>query len=309
MGTLLGGIAVVDRAGMIRRIFDIRSGLPANEVYSLFVDREGALWATGPSHIVRLALRSGTSVYGQQSGYPAGGSDALAASQGALYVASHSSILRLSGNPLSGGSGEFTPLGMKSSRFYNLLSTTEGLAIAHVHGLGLLSGTEMKPVPRLDDAVLRIMPSRSQPGRILASTLDRVVSVDPSTGGSRVVADSLPDYADTVVDEPSGRMWIGTPSRGLFVGEPGTTKSVPAGSRFGPLPSRGPALVSLAGDTIVVLREGGGFFLDKRSRRFLPLAGVPPGTPSAIANPDSQGAVWAALSPDLGSHSPSGSAR
>jgi signal transduction histidine kinase/ActR/RegA family two-component response regulator/HPt (histidine-containing phosphotransfer) domain-containing protein len=304
MGTLQGGIAVVDRAGMVRRVFDIRSGLPSNEVYSLFVDREGALWATGPSHIVRLAMRSGTSVYGQQSGYPAGGSDALAASQGALYVASHGAILRLSGDPLSGGAGGFTPLGMKSSRFYNLLSTTQGLAVAHVHGLGVLSGTEMTPIPHLDDAVLRITPSRSQPGRILASTLDRVVSVDPSTGGSRVVADSLPDYADTVADEPSGRIWIGTPSRGLFVAEPGTTRSVPAGGRFGPLPARGPVLVSLAGNTVVALSEGGGYFLDKGSSRFLPITGVPPGTPSAIANPDSQGAVWAALSPDLGGHSP-----
>jgi signal transduction histidine kinase/ActR/RegA family two-component response regulator len=304
IGTLQGGIAVVDRAGAIRRVFDVRSGLPANQVYSLFVDRAGALWATGPSHIVRLAMRSGTSVYGLQSGYPPGGSDALAASGGALYVASHSAILRLSGDPQSGGAGEFIPLGMTSSRFYNLLSTPQGLAIGHVHGLGLLSGAEMKPVPGLDDAVLRVMPSRSQPGRVLASMLDRVVSVDAATGDSRVVANALPDYADTVVDEPSGRLWIGTPSRGLFVAGPGTTKSVPVGSRFGPLPAGGPALVSLAGSTIVVLGKGGGYFLDKQSRKFLPIAGVPSGTPSAIANPDSHGGVWAALSPDMGSHSP-----
>jgi signal transduction histidine kinase/ActR/RegA family two-component response regulator/HPt (histidine-containing phosphotransfer) domain-containing protein len=304
IGTLRGGIAIVDRAGAVRRVFNIRSGLPANEVYALFVDRDDALWVTGPSHIVRLAIRSGTSVYGQQSGYPAGGSDAVAVSSGSLFVASHNDLFRLSGDPKSGGAGQFTALGITSSRLYTLLSVSQGLAIGHVHGLGLLSAGEIAPLLRLDDAVLRTTPSRSRPGRILISLLDRVLSVDPATGDSAIVADSLPDYGDTVVDEPSGRTWIGTPSRGLFVADPGTRKAIPAGTRFGALPAGGPALVGLARNTLVVLAKGGGYSLDSGTGRFVPISGFPSGTPSAIANPDSGGAVWAALDPEMGGHSP-----
>jgi signal transduction histidine kinase/CheY-like chemotaxis protein len=304
IGTLQGGIAVASRSGDILRVFNVRSGLPANQVYSLFADRDGALWAMGPSHIIRLAIHSGTSVYGRQSGYPAGGCDALAESSGSVFVASHSDIYRLSPDPQSGGAGQFTALGVASSRFYSLLSVPQGLAVGQVHGLGLLAGREIAPVLHVDDAVFRINPSLSRPGSMLVSLLDRVLSVDPVTGHSTVVADSLPDYADTVVDEASGRIWVGTPSRGLFVAGPGNTRSEPAGRRFGSVPDAGPSLVARAGTSIVALAEGAAYFLNPGTDRFLPVAGFPSGKPRSVSNPDSNGDVWAALEPDAGAHSP-----
>ncbi len=304
VGTLQGGIAVVDASGKIRRVFNIRSGLSANPIYSLFVDRDGALWSMGPSSIIRLGMESGTSVYGRESGYPPGGCDAFAESAGAVYVASHSDIYRLSPDPQSGGGGQFAALGITSSRFFSLLSVPEGLAVGQVHGLGLVSGGDIKPVLQVKDMVFRTGPSLSRPGRILASLLDKVLMVDPLTGRSVVVADSLPDYADTAVDEPSGRIWIGTPSRGVFVAGPGTTRSRPAGSRFGPLPAKGPALVARAGGTVVALTDGAAFFLSPATDAFRPVAGFPASRPRSISNQDSQGNVWAALYSEEGGHSP-----
>jgi signal transduction histidine kinase/CheY-like chemotaxis protein len=304
VGTLQGGIALVGPSGDILRIFDTRSGMPENQIYSLYVDRDGALWSMGPSHIIRLALRSGTSVFGRPAGYPPGGCDALAESAGSIYVASHSDIYRLDPDPKAGGSGQFTALGMTSSRFYSLLSLPSGLAVGQVRGLGLFSGGQMALARNIPDAVFRTYPSLGRPGHILVSTTDRVIAVDPGSGDAVVVADSLPDYGDTVVDEPSGRVWIGTPSRGLFYVEKGNTRPMPAAPRFGSLPSVGPALVAWAGTTVVALTEGGAFYLDNKSGRFTAIAGVPTGHPRAVSNPDSRGSVWAALDPDTGGHSP-----
>ena len=304
IGTLRGGIAVVDRSGAVRRVFNASAGLPADQIYSLYVDRNGALWAMGPSFIVRLAIGSGVAVYGQRNGYPPGGCESLAEFSGATYVISHSDILRLSADAGSGGAGRFVPLGISSSRFYSLLSLPRGLAIGHFKGLGLWSPLGMLPITPSDNIVFRISLSQSAPNTLLASQYSRVLSVDLQTGRSSVVADSLPDYGDSLAEEPSGRLWIGTQSRGLFVANPGSAQCTPAAPRFGPIPTAGPTLVTQTGATIVALARGAAYYLDRKTDRFRRVAGYPDGNPSAVSNPDSRGAVWAALDPDAGGHSP-----
>jgi signal transduction histidine kinase/CheY-like chemotaxis protein len=299
IGTLLGGIAVVDRSGDILRVFNRRSGLPDNQIYSLFEDRDGALWAMGPSHIVRLGVASGVSVYGPPSGYPPGGIISLAEFGDSTYVASHSDILRLA----PGSGGAFSSLGVSSSRFYSLLSAPEGLVISHVRGLGIWSPAGMRALMN-SDIIFQTGLSRARPGEVLASQDDRVFSVNLRTGRSTVVADRLPEYGNSLVDEPSGRLWIGTQSRGLFFAGPGSVHAAGASPRFGAIPAAGPILVSRAGATVVALARGAAYFLDPASGRFRPVAGVPEGNPAVISDSDSKGGVWAALDPAMGENSP-----
>jgi hypothetical protein len=298
IATLLGGIAIADGSGNILRVFNRQTGLPDNQVYSLFVDRDGALWAMGPSHIVRLGVSSGVAVYGPKSGYPPGGSVSLAEYGGSTYAASHGEILRL-----APGGGDFSTLGFTSSRFYSLMSTPLGLVISHVRGLEIWSPAGMRPLVN-SDIMYQTSLSRARPGEILASQDDRVYSVNLETGRSTMVADSLPDYGDSLVDEPSGRLWIGTQSRGLFVAGPRSLHATGAAPRFGALPTAGPTLVSRAGATVVALASGSAYFLDAGTGRFRRVAGIPDGYPAAISNSDSSGAVWAALDPAAGGSSP-----
>ena len=304
VSTLKGGIALVGASGEILRTFSARTGLPSNQVYGLYLDRDGALWGMGPAHIFRLGLGSGSNLYGQPNGYPSGGSDAVASTADSLFIASHSEVLRLGTDANPGGARVFGAFGPSSSRIYSLLSVSSGLAVGHLHGVGLWSRDGVNPIGTLDESVFRMNPSRARPGRILASLAGRVVSVDPDTGDAAVVADGLPDYGDTVVDEPSGRVWIGTGSRGLLVAEPGNSHAAPAGRRFGAVPSSGPAFVGRAGSTIVALTGRGAFYLDPQGQHFLEVAGFPGGTPSAVSNTDGSGGVWAALYPDPGAHAP-----
>ena len=295
VGTLRGGIAVIEPDGALRRIFNQHTGLPANQIYSLFVDRDGALWGLGPAHIFRLGLTSGTFLYTARGGYPAGGCDSLAEQDGAIFAASHSDLLRLGADPSGEGAGAFSRLPVSSNRFYCLLASPPGLVVGTLGGLGLWSEAGLRSIGRPGDAVFRSGPSRAQPGRILASLSDRVVAVDPRSGAAAVVADSLPDYGDSVADEPSGRVWVGTPSRGLFVAGPGQVGAEPAAPRFGPLPVAGAALVAVAGSTVVALTDSGAFYLDPQADAFRPVADFPRGRPAALSNPDSRGQVWAAL--------------
>ena len=304
LGTLQGGIAIIDRdGGRILRVFNLRSGLPANQVYSLLIDRDGALWATGPTSIVRLAVQSDCAVYGAQCGYPPGGCDCLEDYRGSIYATSQSGVLCLSPDPQTGGSGRFAAVGITSSRLYSLLGTPGGLAVGHSHGLSLWDLGPMKSVMGPGEIVFRASSSEARPATILASLFDRVVAVDPVLGTSTVVADKLPDYGDTVVDEPSGRIWIGTPSRGLFVAGKEGTKVQPARQRFGPVPSVGPALVTRTGRTVVALGKDAAYALDPALDRFVPISGFPAGNPLALSNADRNGNVWAAIAPAAGGRS------
>jgi signal transduction histidine kinase/CheY-like chemotaxis protein/HPt (histidine-containing phosphotransfer) domain-containing protein len=302
VGTLQGGIAVVDRSGRIRRIFDQNAGLPANQIYGLFVARDGALWSMGPAHIVRMAVGSGASLYRERAGYPAGGCDSIAEHAGDTFIASHSDILRLAGDDTT-GLGQFRATGAASGRFYSLLDTPRGLVAGDLQGLGLLEAGALRRLGDPGDAAFRTSPSRARPGEVLVSGSGRVLRVDPASGRSTVVADLLPDYADSVVDEPSGRLWVGTPTRGLFVASPDSTRCEPAAPRHGPLPEEGMVLVGRAASAVVAVAGTGAFLLGPGSDRFVAIAGFPGGAPSAISNPAPDGTVWVALDPGAGGHS------
>lgn len=304
IGTLQGGIAIAAADGSaVRRVINASSGLPADQVYSLLADRDGALWATGPSFIARIAIGSGLEVYGPNCGYPAGGCDHIEEVAGSVLAASHSAVLALRSDPAERGVGRFSPVGVTSSRLYGLLSTPAGLAVAHVHGLGILGPGGLRPLTPAGDVVFRASSSLSRPGVILASYFDRVVALDPALGTAETVASGLPDYGDTVVDEPSGRIWIGTPSRGLFVAGPGGTSARPARGDFGPVPASGPVLLSRSAGSVIALAKGEAFHLDPGTGAFVPIAGFPAGSPLALSNPDSRGNVWAAVDPAGGSRS------
>ena len=304
LGTLQGGVALLGPgADTLGQVINVGAGLPSNQVYSLFADREGALWATGPSFIARLAISSDLEVYGQNRGYPAGGCDRIEENAGRVFAASHSAVLELADDPGKRGAGHFVPVGITSSRLYGLLSTPSGLAVARVQGLGIWGRGVLRPLTPDGDIVFRASASLARPGAILASFFDRVVAVDPERGTSTVVASGLPDYGDTVVDEPSGRIWIGTPSRGMFVAGPGETKATPARELNGDAAPAGPVLVSRCGGTVLAVAKTGAYVLDPGLGRFVAVAGFPAGNPLAVSNPDSRGNVWAAVDTAGGSRS------
>ena len=194
-------------------------------------------------------------------GLSPGGCDCIEEHLGSIYATSQSRVVQLTPDSRTGGVGQFTSLGITSSRLFGILDPW-GLAVGHVHGLGLWADGSMAPLTEPGPIVFRACSSESRPGMILASFRPRRCS-GPRNRTSNVVADGLPDYPDTVADEPSGRIWIGTPSRGLFVAESLATRVQPASQRFGPVPEIGPVLVTRAGRSIVALGSRGAYALDR----------------------------------------------
>jgi len=297
VGTLQGGLAHVDGEGRILQVIDQRCGLPANQVYALFRDREGALWATGPTYILRLGWASGASLYGERAGYPVGGADSLSQTNGSFLISSQGGLYRLETDPLL-GSGRFVPLPVTSDRLYGAVPAADGLVVATLHGLARWSAGGLRPIHGIDEAAFRTQPSRAHPAEVLASLRNRVVRFDPDSGGVTVVADQLPDYGNSIADDPAGRIWVGTPSRGLLVARPGHVRAEPAGPALGPLPPAGAAYVAVSGLTVAALTPEGAFVLGAGADHFVPVAGSLRGSPAAIASAGAPGEFWAAYEAD-----------
>jgi signal transduction histidine kinase/ActR/RegA family two-component response regulator len=297
IATLRGGIALADGELRVAQVLDTASGMPANQVYSLFADRDGALWAMGPSSIVRLGVASGSSVAGPKAGYPAGGCVSLAEIGGTVYAAGYGDLFGLVSPERA-----FSPMGIPSSRYYSVLATQAGLAVADVRGLSVLTRHGLWRVPGIDDAVFLLAPAKASPGSVLASLSDRVLRVDLETGSARTAADSLADYGDSLVEDASGRIWIGTPSRGVLVAESGG-HALPAGRIVRGLPATGPALVAPLGPGVAVFARGIGFVVGPGSAAAA-ISGIPGGSPIAVSNPGPAGEVWAAFEPAAGARSP-----
>lgn len=303
VGTLLGGIALVDAAGRLERVLDERGGLPENHVYSVFKDREGVVWAMGPTRITRLDLSADITAFAEKNGHPQGGCESITEHGGETYGVSHSSLLRISRAEGVDGPGHFEALGGSSSRFFSVLGTARGLVVGSYDGLRLWTPDGLQPLASTGEVVFRVAPSLARPGAVLASLQGRVLYVDLASGAATAGADGLPDYGDSLADETSGRLWAGTPSRGLFVSAPGSRRFEAAGLRHGPLPSSGSALVSRSGSTLLVLADESAYYLDPASDHFVRAMDFPSGGPAALCAGDAEGLYWAALEPVGGARS------
>jgi signal transduction histidine kinase/DNA-binding response OmpR family regulator/ligand-binding sensor domain-containing protein len=94
LGTQLGGIAVVDKNGKLKRIIDKKIGLNNNTVWNLFCDYEGSLWAALDNGISKILYPSSLHIIDERLGFE-GSIQAINVSNNNLYLATSSGIFYL----------------------------------------------------------------------------------------------------------------------------------------------------------------------------------------------------------------------
>ncbi len=297
VGTFNGGIALVDRAGAVRRVLDTEEGLPSNEIFALLVDRDGGLWASAGAHLCRIGVASGVTQFDRRSQLPAEAASDVAEFNGAVVVATKAGVFQLAPGAAA-VAGRFQPLTEPGRQIDRLGVLPAGLAIARPHAVDLWDGRTLRTLLRTEDDVFRFAESPLHPGTFLAAVGRAVVRIDPGTGASTPVVDRLSDLADTLAEDADGRLWIGTWANGLRVvtpareGSPALERPADPGAvRLGD----GPALVVANGHGIVAITRWGAFRRDPADGSFRPIAGFPGGVPIAAAPPDARGRIWVAL--------------
>lgn len=290
IGTLHGGLAIVGIDGTLKRVLDADDGLPA-AIYSLFADREGALWIGSNAGLTRAALDTGTSLFDANNGLDSRVMHAFADREQRLFVATAAGVFSL---PLDDRpDGRFSAVPEMPLRYYDIAGTPEGIYVSSFKTLERIDRTGAHPVFASERDTILIHPSRTDPGAFLIVENPDLVRLAPDANGTlqREWSVRLPDAPVELVEQPDG-LWAATRSRGVF--------HLPSGPQPNPIPFRpasaSPDRASLVGElhgSLVVCVDGE--ILVRQSGHFTPVPGAPATDPIAISNPDPSGRVWIAL--------------
>jgi len=298
IGTLYGGIAVLNPSGSLDRFITTDDGLPSRAIYSIFNSRGGDLWVTSGVGIARMNPDSGTTLFDGKLGLTGKPCRSIAQSGTRLLVATDEGVFGLSMN------------GTYSARF-GAIPTLSGL-YNDLQGIDheLIYGSGFRRVDRIDgdvatpifstktDAFL-LSPSLNDPHSfLLANYYDilRLTLADDGKASSRLLA-HLPDIPEDMAEDPTGNIWIGTETRGAFL------ISGAAGPRptLGRLPSAnglnesGRVGVARVGGNIAVFTSKGVEYFTSPEAGADILDTAPKSSAQPVSNRDSNGAVWAAF--------------
>ncbi|MEO7414951.1 MAG: ATP-binding protein [Opitutaceae bacterium] len=290
LGSLYGGIALVRQDGSLRRVLTPADGLPTLNIYSVFVDREGSLWATSPSYIVRIELEPATQFFGESSGLPAQPIGRITRHNGRIVVAVENSLLETDSDDRT-----FHRTTGVRERVYEMRSTPEGLLVARNRAVELHNGDARRLVLPTPSAAMVAKPSRSMPGTTLVALKRQIIAVDAS-GTSRVLVDHLPEPANAIAEDASGALWLSTSSSGIFTARPEASGPTPA-VRLTSLPGapalRGFSVVQeTANGSMLIFAAEGGWMVSGKNNRFQPIENYPARNIVSFSAVPSDDSVW-----------------
>ena len=166
VATVLGGIVLYNADGSLRRLYDLSDGLPTRQIYSLFVDRAGSIWATSARSVIRIDLAQGQTVFDSRTGLAASEVRDLAVHEGSLVAAAGNTLWSL--QPRPGEAARFAPLPYEGQPILSLAETTDGLAIGRSTRLELLQAGQLRDLKEEWGDAHGLSPSASGDGFVVA---------------------------------------------------------------------------------------------------------------------------------------------
>ena len=254
LGTGRRGILIVSGDGRLLQKFAEAEGVPTNNVYGVFIDRDRQLWGTSASHVFRVNLDSVSQVFTQQAGVPAGRIRHLEVSQGRTFAVANDSL-----HVLSADAERFAPQ-MGFPDYTHIIRTTpRGTLLGTIRGVKRLEGNVATSIYSNDRDVFLIEPSRLNHDHLLIAEASEIRQIAPD-GTAFTRAGGLPDIATSIAEDNDGRLWLGTISRGVLTASPdGTVVRDAVRDIHVPVAISGPstALATDAGDILIFTTAGG----------------------------------------------------
>ncbi len=274
VGTLQGGLYVLDAEGRLQGHWSKTEGLPDASVAASWQDLSGGLWLALGNGIVRLDLASPLShlVAPLEGGRTV---IALHRHEGALWLATTRGAQRIQpGTPM-----QALDAGVIVRQTNALISSEGTLLIANTSGVHAHRRGHSTVVFDADRALALLAP-RSRPDWVLVGLAQGLALLrhDGEQWRDAGRVPGLQDAVRTLVEDDAGRVWVGTYNTGLLrvdlsgLGDDGTVGALPV-ERFGlddGLPSLNYNLVFPVGGQPAFATSAGIYRFDEATRRFGP---------------------------------------
>ncbi|MFA6233423.1 MAG: ATP-binding protein [Bacteroidota bacterium] len=213
IGTSRQGIWIIDREGMVRRIFDGASGLQNNIVIGLNADREHVLWASLDNGLSRIAWPSSVTVFGRSSRLEGRVLD-LARFKGQIFVATTQGVFRLRTGEI--GTSElkkklstFEMLPGLPTQCFDLLKCGDDLLIVTALGVYSFDGRSTHLVTESPARVLHSIHGSSD--SVLAGLEEGLLLLTRNGDHWNVkpVFRVVKGMSNSITEGPDGTIWIG----------------------------------------------------------------------------------------------------
>lgn len=256
IGTLTGGIVVVDSGGEVLRILDEKDGLPSNGVYSLTTDAHDNLWCTTYDGICRLPARGTVTLFNEKNGLASAAGDlVLDGTPG--WVGTATAAYRLATQ--TGRSAHFEAETGIVQGAVQIERLPDGLLVGRHGGLDFYNGASVTPVyPLQADVVQDIVPSRLEPGRFWVTdfhALNRVDRLADGTFSSVRYPSSAEGAGGGLHEDTTGGVWFSSTSVLQFL-DPKTHQIRTVSNPATGAPFAGLSATENSGDTFLLFNGG-----------------------------------------------------
>ncbi len=291
LATQRSGLALLSASGALEWVIDVTTGLPSNYAISLLVGRDGELWVTTGSGIVRIDPDSQSTIFDLKAGLPHGTYRRITKTGDRIIVA---------GDPIVYGfdatNEAFAPIPEIAGRWHQIRGTSSALLLAGSREARIWQSGSLISLHATRHDVFLTLESRRRPGEVLVSDNRSILGL---VGGTeRVVVANLSDNATSLVEDAQGRLWMGTLSSGLLVADPLPMRAVSAES-----PPLSAKLPKLQGQThvrgsvdgaIIVLADNGAWAKSAHDEAFIAVLNYPIRPLAGIAETAADATVWVA---------------
>ena len=282
IGTVSGGLVLASRAGNIIRIWaDTGSGLPGRGISGLMADPTGELLGTTDGDFFHFPATGDSTVFNALNGLKGQVND-LVFWRSKLRAATDDGTYEQT--PSEKGS-QFVAAAGLSLRYNHMLSLPDGILLSRFGGVDWFDGTTVKEVYPLEANAVRLTKAARNNPRLFyvaeVNGLARLVrQADGSFKGTRFL--ELPESCYSLHEDTTGKLWIGTLTKGAFSYDPATDRLVSLQDPTTARPFQGQTWV--VGDDSRIL-----FFLNDRvlqanpqGEGLHPLSGLPAVSPSVV---------------------------
>ena len=206
IGTLSGGVIVIDENGEFIQSISKENGSPDNIVNALFVDATDGLWIGHDNGISRTQLNSSLTFIDQSSGYT-GIVVSITRFEGRLYLSTTDGVYVEKNSGTFNQRMQFERIAEIENQAFTLLEANNSLLVATILGVFEIKRESVKKI--VEGIALDIFPSAINEKMVFAGFNDGIVSIEFIDGESKagVRITGLNDVIYKAISEKNGVVW------------------------------------------------------------------------------------------------------